>query len=164
MAALEELQYTLPFLQLIVRQSQRVPIIILYTEDQINDLKRFCCPPHAAQSTVLGIDKTFNLSDLHVTVTIYKCLSVKRLDTGAHPIFCGPLLLHGKSDKDTFYLFLQHFPGKPLDCPQLPVLGSDEEMVLRQAMALAFPHSPRLVCTRHLEKKTFQMHLPTKSD
>ena len=38
-AALEELQYTLPFLQLIVRQSQRVPIINLYTEDQINDLK-----------------------------------------------------------------------------------------------------------------------------
>ena len=111
---------------------------------------------------MLGIDKTFNRSDLHVTVTIYKCLSVKRLDTGAHPIFCGPLLLHGKSDKDTFYLFLQHFPGKPLDCPQLPVLGSDEEMVLRQAMALAFPHSPRLVCTRHLEKKNFSNALADK--
>ena len=38
-AALEELQHTLPFLQLIVRQSQRVPIINIYTEDQINDLK-----------------------------------------------------------------------------------------------------------------------------
>ena len=35
----------------------RVPIIILNTEDKINDLKRFCCPPHAAQSTVLGINK-----------------------------------------------------------------------------------------------------------
>ena len=161
MAALEELQHTLPFLQLIVRQSQRVPIIILYTEDQINDLKRFCCPPHAAQSTVLGIDKTFNLSDLHVTVTVYKCLSVKRRDTGAHPIFCGPLLLHGNSDKDTFFLFLQHLSGKLLDCPQLPVLGSDEEMALRQAMALAFPHTPRLVCTRHL-KKNFSNALADK--
>ena len=103
-AALEELQHTLPFLQLIVRQRQRVPIIILYTEDHINDFKRFCCPPHAAQSTVLGIDKTFHLSDLHVTVTVYKYLSVKRRDTGAHPIFCGPLLLYGNSDKDTFFL------------------------------------------------------------
>ena len=152
-AALEELQHTLPFLQLIVRQSRRVPIIILYTEDQINDLKRFCCPPHAAQSTMLGIDKNFNLSDLHVTGTVYKSLSVKRRDTGAHPIFCGPLILHGKSDIDTFYLFLQHLSGKPLNCPQLPVLGSDGEMALRQAMALAFPHTPRLVCTRHLKKK-----------
>ena len=89
-------------------------------------------------------------------MTLYKCLSVKRWDTGAHPIFCGPLLLHGKSDKDTFYLFLQHLSGKPLDCPQLPVLGFDEEMALRQAMALAFPHTLRLVCTRHLKKKLFK--------
>ena len=57
---------------IIVRQSQRVPIIILYTEDQINDLKRFCCPPHAAQSTALDIGKTHNLSDVHVTVTVYR--------------------------------------------------------------------------------------------
>ena len=111
---------------------------------------------------MLGIDKTFNLSDLHVTGTVYKCLSVKRRDTGAHPIFCGPLLLHGNSDKDTFYLFLQHLSGNPLDCPQLPVLGSDEEMALRQAMALAFPHTSRLVCTRHLKKKNFSNALADK--
>ena len=147
-------------MKLIVRQSQRVPIIILYTEDQINDLKRFC-PPYAAQSTVLGIDKTNNLSDVHVTVTVYKCLSVKRLDTDARPTFCGPLLLHGNSDRNTFFIFLQHLSGRLLDCAQLPVLGSDEEMALRQAMALAIPHTPRLVCTRHV-KKTFSDALADK--
>ena len=149
------------FLNLLVRQSQRVPIITLYTEDQINDLKRFCCPSHAAQSTMLGIDKTCNLSDVHVIVTVYKCLSVKRRDTDAHPIFCGPLLLHGNSDIDTFFIFLQHLSGRLLDCAKLPVLGSDEDKALMQAVALAFPHTPRLVCTRHL-KKNFSNALADK--
>ena len=99
---------------------------------------------------------------MDVTGTVYKSLSVKRRDTGAHPIFCGPLILHGKSDIDTFYLFLQHLSGKPLNCPQLPVLGSDGEMALRQAMALAFPHTPRLVCTRHLKKNNFSNALADK--
>ena len=98
---------------------------------------------------MLGIDKTYNLSGVLVTVAVYKCLSVKRRDTDAHPIFCGPLSLHGNSHRDTFFRFFQHLSGRLLDCAQLPVLGSDEEMVLRQAMALAFPHTPRLVCKIH---------------
>ena len=102
---------------------------------------------------MLGINKTYNLSDVHVIVTVYKCLSVKRRDADAHPILCGPLLLHDNSDRDIFFIFLQHLCGRLLDCAQFPVLGSDEEIALRQAMALAFPHTPRLVCTRRLKKK-----------
>ncbi|GFR72184.1 hypothetical protein ElyMa_005699300 [Elysia marginata] len=38
-----------------------------------------------------------------------------------------------------------------LDCPQEPVLRSDDEKALRLAMACAFPNAPRLTCTRHLK-------------
>ncbi|GFN97800.1 hypothetical protein PoB_002430600 [Plakobranchus ocellatus] len=62
-SALEELQHTMPFEKLIVRQYKKVPSVILYTEEQISDIKRFCCPPVTAESTVLGFDKTFNLSN-----------------------------------------------------------------------------------------------------
>ncbi|GFO15308.1 hypothetical protein PoB_004181300 [Plakobranchus ocellatus] len=104
-SALEELQHTMPFVKLIVRQYKKVPSVILYTEEQISDIKRFCCPPVTAESTVLGFDKTFNLSNIHVTVSVYKCLAVKRRSTNDHSIFCGPLLIHGNSDKDTFFFF-----------------------------------------------------------
>lgn len=153
-AAVEELQHSLPFVRLIIRESKKVPSIILYNEEQITDIKRFCCPPLSGHSTTLGLDKTYNLGNVHVTVTCYKCLSVHRQRTEDFPVFCGPMFIHGNSDKDTFFLFLQHLAGKLSTCGQTPVglLGSDEETALRQAMLLAFPNSPRLVCAQHLEK------------
>ena len=46
----------------------KVPTIILFTEEQIMDVNRFCCSAPVAHTTVLGFDKTFNLGELHVTV------------------------------------------------------------------------------------------------
>ncbi|GFN82620.1 hypothetical protein PoB_000912600 [Plakobranchus ocellatus] len=159
-AAVEELQHTMPFVRLIIRQSQKTPCIILYTEDQLNDVKRFCCPPLPGDSTVLGIDKTFNLGSVHVMISVYKCLSVKRLRTDDFPVFCGPIFLHGNSDIETFFLFLHHLSGNLASCAQCPVLGSDGEKALRQAMSLAFPKSPRLAYA-HL-KKNFRHALADK--
>ncbi|GFO36292.1 hypothetical protein PoB_006279700 [Plakobranchus ocellatus] len=39
-----------------------------------------------------------------------------------------------------------------MDCPQVPILGSDDEKALKLAMALAFPQAARLTCTRHLRQ------------
>ena len=104
-AAVEELQHSMPFLQLILRQRQKVPCIVLYTQDQLQDLKRFCCPPMSGHSTVLGIDKTFNLGTVHVTVTVFKCLAVKTKRRKDFPIFCGPMFLHGNSEREKFFFF-----------------------------------------------------------
>ncbi|GFN96445.1 hypothetical protein PoB_002295100 [Plakobranchus ocellatus] len=102
-------QHTMPFVGLIIRQSQKTPCIILYTEDQLNDVKRFCCPPPSGDSTVLEIDKTFNLGSAHVTVAVYDCLSVERQRTDDFPIFCGPNFLHGNTnnDREPFFTFLR---------------------------------------------------------
>jgi hypothetical protein len=103
--AVEELQATMPYVRLVLKQHGKVPCVILYTLEQISDIKRFCCAPVTAQSTVLGVDKTFNLSDLHVIVTVFKNLALTQRATDDHPIFCGPIFLHGNSDTDTFFLF-----------------------------------------------------------
>lgn len=42
--------------------------MILYTDEQIQDVRRFCCGAPLAESTVLGVDKTFNLGQFHVAV------------------------------------------------------------------------------------------------
>ncbi|GFO26376.1 hypothetical protein PoB_005288100 [Plakobranchus ocellatus] len=51
-----------------------------------------------------------------------------------------------------FFLILHHLFGQLVDCPQVTILGSNDEKVLKLAMALAFPQAPRLTCTRHLRQ------------
>jgi hypothetical protein len=50
------------------------------------DIRRFCCSRPSAHSTVLGVDKTFNLGELHVTATVFKNLAVGRQTTDNFPI------------------------------------------------------------------------------
>ena len=114
---LEELQISNKYVRLLLRHHGKVPCVILYTDEQISDIRRFCCAAPSGQSTILGVDKTFNLGDLHVTGTVFKYLAVKRRSTDDHPIVAGPMFLHGNSDTETFYLFFQHIQGLLHDMP-----------------------------------------------
>ena len=81
-----------------------MPCIILYSDEQIADLKTFCC----SGLTVLGVDKTFNLCDMHVTVTSYKTLSVTKSTTKKPYIFLGPIYIHDNSDLETYCHLFHH--------------------------------------------------------
>lgn len=70
------------------------PAVTLFTDQQISDIKRFCCKE---KSAILGIDKTYNLGDFHVTPTVYKDLSVMRRSTMDRPICFGPTFIHTSS-------------------------------------------------------------------
>ena len=131
-----------------------MPSIILYTKNQISDIVRFCCGGPSVISTVIGVDKTFNLSQLHVTVTAFKNLSVYEKVSGEHPVMFGPFFLHGNSDFDSFFLFFNHLHGvlNVAGARHQPIFGSDDEKSLRLALAKAFPTSKRVNCTRHLKK------------
>ena len=125
LVTVEELQSSSlsQFIQLVVRAAGKVPCIILYTKEQIFDLKRFCCSGPATKSTVLGVDKT--LADLHATITVFKNLSLETKHTKEHPIFLGPILLHGNSDFSTFFAFFHHLAGelKTVGAYQQPIVG-----------------------------------------
>jgi len=57
--------------------------------------------------SVLGVDRTFNLSALHLTVTVYKNKSVIRARTNNAPLFIGPMMLHGDGQYRTYLHFFQ---------------------------------------------------------
>ena len=57
-----------PFVRSVFRGSGWSPTIILYTDEQIHDIKTICC----TGKTVLGLDKTFMLCKMHVTISCYK--------------------------------------------------------------------------------------------
>ena len=50
------------------------PVIMLFTNQQINAIKRFCSREDAG---FLGMDKTYNLGKFHVTPTVYKDIRLK---------------------------------------------------------------------------------------
>ena len=106
--SIEDYQMASDFVQAVVIRPGRVPYIVLHNDDQMADLRRFCCGGYTIYKTVIGVDKTFNLSDLHVTLTVYKNLSLLSRRSGDHPIFMGPVFLHGNSDQETYKHFFHH--------------------------------------------------------
>ena len=126
--------------------------VILYTDEQLLDVKRFCCCAPAGKTTVLAFDKTFNLTEVHVTMAVYKNLALCREGTQKHPIMMGPIFIHGTSDYDTYSVFFDYLERKLRQCCSQPVLEPDDEKAMRKAMKDAFPYAGSLVCERHLKQ------------
>ena len=134
------------FVQHVLTSKGKVPSVIMYTTEQLLDLRRFCCQDRdLAHSTVLEVDKTFNLTELHLTTTVFKNMSVYRNGTSEHPIFFGPLMLHGSSDFESFYAFFSSLVPK-LEGVASPVFGTDEEYALRKGIQMAFPEAEIIAC------------------
>ena len=55
---------------------------IVATDQQLNDVLRFCANNNPGFSSVLGIDPTFNLGDFYVTTTVYEHKMVRNKITG----------------------------------------------------------------------------------
>jgi len=67
--------------------------LVITTEEQIDDLKKFCCDP--LSFSILGIDTTYNISkSSYLTPTTYKHLKLIDNRTGNHPNMPGPALTH----------------------------------------------------------------------
>ena len=125
-------------------------VVIMYIDEQLQDIRRFCCCAPIGETTVLGVDKTFNLGQFHVTVTSFKNLSMLRRDTNDHPIFIGPMYIHGSSTTSDYSVFFDHIRSA-LDNPRSsPTVGSDDEKALRIAIARAWPQAYQIYCHRHL--------------
>ena len=76
---------------------------------------------------MLAFDKTFNLTEVHVTMAVYKNLAVYREGTQNHPIVMGPMFIHGTSDYETYGVFFDYLKRKLSLCTSPPVMGSDDE-------------------------------------
>ena len=103
--------------------------IVLYSEKQLEDLRSMCC----TGQSILGIDKTFNLCDMHRTT-----------------IFLGPIFIHDNSDFYSFTHFFHHLKIKLYGAStnQLTI-GSDEEKDLVNAIKSTFPEAGHFLCMRH---------------
>ena len=136
-----------------------IPSLVLFSEEQLEDVIAFCFTGR----TVLGIDRTFNLGELFVTVTVYKHLALSRKRSGEHPIFIGPLFVHGGSTYEMYHHFLSTIQSVlPKDLPSNNlVVGTDDEKALTSAVNNVFPECKQALCSLHLKKNLIR-HLKDK--
>lgn len=87
--------------KIIIRNSGKPPTFMLYTDEQLADIRNYCC----SDQTALGVDKAFMLTKMHVTVTVYKQLSVSRSANEQLPLFKGPMFIHDTIDYETYCQF-----------------------------------------------------------
>ena len=144
------------YVRAIARTNGKIPVTFLYKDERLTDKKtqKTSCSGQAE----LGVDKTFNLCDVHVTVTCYKQLSVVRPDSDnkqSFPIFLGPVFLHDNSDFETYCAFFHHLKMKLIDMNLSKiVIGTNDEAARVKAITTAFPEGTHVLCTRHLRQNT----------
>ena len=122
---------------------------VVGTDQQFDDILRFCTSENMDYGSVLGIDPTFNLGDFFVTPTVYEHKLIKNKTTGKHPNFIGPTLIHQDRKFATYHYFASEI--KKI-CPALQGLGSfgtDGEEALSSAFLSVFPRSTHLLCSLH---------------
>lgn len=128
-----------------------IPSIILYLEEQINDIRNLYC----TGQMVFGFDKLFNLCDMHICVTMswYKQLAISKDKTGKPLLFFGPMYIHDISNFESFSTFFSQLKTKlsSVDTSRL-VIGSDNEKALVYAISFSFQDSKHILCTRHLRQ------------
>ena len=78
------------------------PSCVLSTDDQLQNLVRFCTNPGSA--CILGIDPTFNMGKFYVTMTTFTYTHVIRKTTNISPTMFGPIFVHTEKSYESSFL------------------------------------------------------------
>ena len=131
------------------------PKVILFTDEQVEDIVNFCCNEVDGHTSMLYVDVTFKLGPFFVLVTTYRntTLFTKRSNPPTCPVMLGPVMLCMLKDKSTYLTLFQKLsaqvPGLQIN---LKGYCTDSEEALRQALAQVFPNSISLLCKVHAQK------------
>jgi len=146
------------YVEQVISRKGKPPCVILYLDQQLNDVKRFCCGEEA--TSVLGVDRTFNLGACFLTLTVFKNQTLVKRDTGEPPIFLGPLYLHWDGSYETYHDFFAHLKSKlsaasistEINLIDEIAIGSDQEQAILKAIASNFPVASHVLCSRHIKQ------------
>ena len=117
-----------PFLQEILFRKGRQPTYILFTEQSLKDIQRYCTNGSAPTSfrSILAIDTTFNVGSHYITQTTYRNLSLLRKETMTAPWFTGPVLVHRHQEKEDFAYMWQTVKRGNKELENIALIGTDE--------------------------------------
>ena len=125
---------------------------ICYSENMLQDIKRFCVDDDA----VFAIDTTFEIvPGLWLTDTTYECRALFDINR-KHPHFPGPFMLHFRKDEPEFRAFGYELISQCTYLSGIRKIGHDLEAAMAIGFATAFPKSKHLWCTQHVQERTIE--------
>ena len=131
------------------------PKVILFTDEQVEDIVNFCCNEVDGHTSMLYVDVTFKLRPFFVLVTTYQntTLFTRRSNPPTCPILLGPLMFCMLKDKSMYLTLFQKLSAQ-VPGLQVSLKGycTDSEEALHQALAQVFPSLVSLLCKVHAQK------------
>ena len=127
--------------------------VMLFTDQQVDDIVRFCCHKKPNLVSELGMDITFQLGPFYLLLTTYKNPMLTVKGTSHSPSLLGPVMVCMTKEESTYLSFLhcllRAVPGLG---NFLHATGTDNESALRNAIAAGCPQSHPLLCYLHSKK------------
>ena len=124
------------------------PCVVLASNQQLQDVKRFCTNP--AKFSVLGVDATFNFGKFYVTLTTYRNLLL-RTKENSHPVRIGPTLLHHRKEASSYYELASTMVKLHAPTQNVLVYGTDGEKALSEGFRRPLPFALHLMCDIHMK-------------
>ena len=131
------------------------PKVILFTDEQLDDIANFCCNNIDGHNSILYVDVTFQLGPFFVLVTLYRntSLHTKNANPPTCPVMLGPIMLCMLKDNATYTTLFQkmtaHLPGLKA---YLQAYSTDGEKALREALGQEFERSVAFLCKIHVKQ------------
>ncbi|CAB3990896.1 Hypothetical predicted protein, partial [Paramuricea clavata] len=130
-----------------------LPTFILFTDQQIDNIVRFCCSKNKGFVSELGVDLIFQLGPFYLLVTTFKDTLLKVKGSEHSPTFVGPMMICMTKDQQTYLSFVHRLVREvPGLSKFLHAYGTDSEDALTNALAAGFPSSAHLLCYIHCKK------------
>ena len=123
-----------PFLQKVLYRNRKQPSYVLFLNQSLKDIERFCTNTLAPTSfrSLLAIDTTYNIRGHYFTQTTYQNLSIFRKDTLKAPWF--PVLIHLHQEEVDFSYMWQAVKRDNSRLEDLALIGTDECQELIQGI------------------------------
>ena len=131
------------------------PKVILFTDEQLDDIANFCCNDIDGHNSILYVDVTFQLGPFFVLVTSYRntSLHTKNANPPTCPVMLGPIMLCMLKDKATYITLFQKMTARiPGLKAYLQAYSTDGEKALREALGQEFERSVAFLCKIHVKQ------------
>lgn len=132
-----------------------LPTVVLFTDRQLSNIVKFCCPDRVSQVSELGVDVTFQLGPFHVLVTSFKNTTLRVKRANNHPSYLGPVMICMTKEEYTYLSFIPCLNREISGLNEfLLATGTDDERALTNALAADFKNAASLLL--HPEPKKHQ--------
>jgi len=120
---------------------------VVGSDNQFDDICRFCAVDNPVYGSILGIDPTFNLGDFYVTPTVYEHKQGHRKTSIFHWTCTA-------SPRQKIYYFASEVKKLWPSITNLIAIGTDGGEALSSPFLSVFPNTVHLQCSIHNNEKT----------